>query len=742
MKHILLSIFILCSLVSKANPIQGLLERIDKGAGDKFETELVNSKKDFFELSQDKDKILIKGNSWVNIASGLNWYLKYYAGIQLTWNNMKAKIPAKLPKIAKVERHETDLKLRYDFNYCTFSYSMAFWDWQRWQTEIDWMALHGVNLPLAIVGEEVVWRNMLLKLGYNKEEIGKFIAGPAFLAWWEMNNLEGWGGPLPDSWYNAQEALQKKIIKRMNEYGMQPVLPGFCGMMPHDAKAKLGLNVTDGGTWNGYTRPANLSPTDKHFDRIADLYYKELTKLYGKANYYSMDPFHETNDDASIDYAKAGKAVMDAMKRTNEKATWVIQGWTENPRQQMIADMKNGDLLIADLFSECRPMFGIPSIWKRDKGYEQHNWLFCMLENFGANVGLHGRMDQLINNFYATKEVSPNTEHIKGIGFTMEGSENNPVMFELMSELPWRPEKFKKEDWIRNYVKARYSSDDANLQKAWSILSETIYNCPAGNNQQGPHESIFCGRPGLNNFQVKSWSKMRNYYDPASTLEAARLMVGVADKFKGNNNFEYDLVDICRQALADQGRLQYLKTIADYNGFSIAQFDKDSKRFLNMILLQDKLLATRSECRLVHWTEAARNLGHTNAEKDLYEWNARVQITTWGNRICADKGGLRDYANKEWEGLLKDFYYKRWNIYMDALAKQMRQNQQPDEDALGAGKNATKTSSELFAMALPAGPQIDWYAIEEPWTLQHNPYSAKPEGNAIEMAKEVIDFLK
>ncbi len=56
MKHILLSIFLLCSLISKANPIQGLLERIDKGAGDKFETELVNSKKDFFEISQDKDR--------------------------------------------------------------------------------------------------------------------------------------------------------------------------------------------------------------------------------------------------------------------------------------------------------------------------------------------------------------------------------------------------------------------------------------------------------------------------------------------------------------------------------------------------------------------------------------------------------------------------------------------------------------------------------------------------------------
>lgn len=741
MRTIITLFFCLIAVISSANPIDNLLERIDKGASKKFKTELIQSPTDFFELSQEGNRIVIKGNTWVNIAVGLNWYLKYYASIHLTWNNMNTHLPASLPRVTSPERHKTDLKLRYDFNYCTFSYSMAFWDWKRWQTEIDWIALHGVNLPLAIVGEEVAWHNMLLKLGYTKEEIGKFIAGPAFLAWWKMNNLEGWGGPLPDSWYNQQEALQKKILKRMHEYGMQPVLPGFCGMMPHDAKAKLGLNVTDGGIWNGYTRPANLSPTDAHFDKIANLYYAELIKLYGKANYYSMDPFHETNDDEAIDYSKAGRKVMEAMKRVNPNATWVIQGWTENPRPQMIKNMKNGDLLVLDLFSECRPMFGIPSIWKREKGYEQHDWLFCMLENFGANVGLHGRMDQLLHNFYSTKQSSPNIQHLKGIGFTMEGSENNPVMFELMSELPWRTE-CKKEDWIKGYVKARYGKTSPEIERAWQLLSETIYNCPAGNNQQGPHESIFCGRPSLNNFQVKSWSKMRNYYDPQATLEAAQLMTSIADQYKGNNNFEYDLVDICRQALADQGRLQYLKTIADYNGFSRKAFAKDAHRFLEMILLQDKLLGTRTEFRLGHWTEAARKLGTTQQEKDLYEWNARVQITTWGNRMCADKGGLHDYAHKEWQGILKDFYYKRWKIFMDALAKQMEDYTHPNEEALGAGKNANKTSSELFDLALPKGPQIDWYSIEEPWTLQHNIYSSRPEGDCISMAKKVIEFLK
>ena len=757
MRKVLVGLLCTVALGAFANPADDLLNRIDKGAAAKFKTVLVKSDKDFFEIDQARTRkgnstsaasksaagknnpIIIRGNSWVNIAVGINWYLKHHAGIHISWNNMNVKLPAILPAVKQKERHETDLKLRYNFNYCTFSYTMAFWDWNRWQKEIDWMALHGINMPLAAVGTECVWRNMLLKLGYPEEEVGKFIAGPAFLAWWEMNNLEGWGGPLPLGWYKQQEALQKKILARMKEMGMKPVLPGYCGMVPHDAKQKLGLNVTDAGRWNSYQRPANLSPTDSRFAEIADLYYKELTRLYGKSDYYSMDPFHESGNDAAVDYGKAGEALMSAMKRANPHAIWVVQGWNENPRPQMIANLKVGDLLVLDLFSESRQNFkdfctgentsGTGkkdfSTSKKEGIYGKHQWLFCLLENFGGNVGLHGRMDQLLNNFYLAtgKKDTPKQENsslitlhssLKGWGFTMEGSENNPVMFELMSELPWRAEKITKEDWIREYCYARYGVHDATIEKAWILLAQSIYNCPKGNIQQGTHESIFCARPSLNSYQVSTWSLMSNYYDPEDTRQAAILLTSVAEKYRGNNNFEYDLVDICRQALADQGRKQYLKTMADYKSFSRQEFKKDSDRFLKMILLQDKLLGTRQEFRLGHWIEEARNLGKTAEEKDLYEWNTRVQITTWGNRICADNGGLHDYGHKEWQGLLKDFYYLRWSTFMKSLASQL---------------------------SLQDTPRIDWYGLEESWTLQKNPYSSKAEGSPIDVAKEVIDCI-
>lgn len=710
----LISLFLL-GVTLYASPITGLLERIDKGASRKFVIERLKGEKDFFELDQKGNKVVVRGNNYVSIATGINWYLKYYAGINLSWNGMQADLPEVLPPVLKKERHETDLKLRYDFNYCTFSYSMAFWDWKRWEQEIDWMALHGINLPLAMVGTDVVWKNVLEELGYTREEINAFIAGPGFQAWWLMNNLEGWGGPNPDSWYERQEELQKRILKRMREYGIEPVLPGYSGMVPHNAKDRLGLNVADPGRWNGYPRPAFLQPTDPQFERIAALYYREMTRLYGKASYYSMDPFHEGGNTSGVDLEAAGKAIWKAMKQANPRAAWVVQAWGANPRPQMIRDLPAGDMVVLDLFSESRPQWGDPaSSWYRKEGFGQHDWLFCMLLNYGGNVGLHGKMAHLIEEFYKAKDSSFG-KTLKGVGMTMEGIENNPVMYELLCELPWREQRFSKDEWLEGYLKARYGKSDSQVSQAWMLLSNTIYNCPAASTQQGTHESILCARPSWKAYQVSSWSEMSDYYDPADVIRAAGMMVEAAERFRGNNNFEYDLVDIVRQAVAEKGRLMYRVLVDAYKAGDRELFKLSSDRFLRLILMQDRLLATRPEFKVGRWLESARNLGSTEEEKDWYEWNARVQITTWGNRVAADDGGLHDYAHREWNGLLRDFYYLRWKTWLDEQLKSFEDGQPK---------------------------AIDFYALEEPWTLKHNSYASEAEGNPVDIACEIYREIK
>lgn len=780
MKHLLSLILLSIALsINASTPLTGLLERIDKGASKKINFEITSStgcrkegrsvgqtgeqsdgRSDFFELDSRGGKPLIRANNYISAAVGLNWYLKYHCGIHLSWNCMKVTLPAQMPLVKEKERHETDLSLRYDFNYCTFSYSMPFWDWERWQTEIDWMALHGINMPLAAVGHECVWRNMLLRLGYSDDEVGRFIAGPAFLAWWEMNNLEGWGGPLPLNWYKRQEALQKQILRRMHEYGMQPVLPGYSGMRPsfqakndvkstsHEIKADESGNISEEleseesaqssiQLWNGFTRPGVIMPNDHDFDRYAKLFYEETERLYGKAEYYSIDPFHEAkNLPEDLDIGEAGKKIMATMKEYGGKdSKWVLQGWSENPRNEMIAAIEPGDLLILDLFSECRPQYGDPnSIWYRPEGYMGHKWLFCMLENFGANVGLHGRIDQLLENYYTAR--SQYNQHLVGWGLTMEGIETNPFMYELMSELPWRKEQINKEEWVAEFIEARYGArhdarygaqqadvDEhskkklyANPIQAWTLLSQTILNCPRGNNQQGPSESIFCSRPSLNSYQASSWSKMIPYYSAKSTAHAAMLMTKAQLEVKqafelglinetAYENFCYDLVDVQRQANADEARTIYHQSIADFQNFDSEAFRQHSEAFLQLLLRQDSLLSTRPEFTVERWLRQARQRGTNAAEKDLYEWNARVQITTWGDRYCADTGKLRDYAHKEWSGLLREFYYPRWQHFFGILQQELDGNL----PMCPIGNSSTKTDGN------PA-TSIDWYGIEEPWT--------------------------
>lgn len=534
------------------------------------------------------------------------------------------------------------------------------------------MAMHGINMPLSITGVEVVWYNLLRRNGYTTEEINEFISGPAFMAWWQMNNLEGWGGPNPDSWYRQQEALQKKIVARMRELGIEPVFPGYSGMVPRNIGEKLGYRIDDPGKWCGFPRPAFLSAEDEHFDSFAAMYYEELEKLYGKAKYYSMDPFHEGGNTEGVDLAKAGTSIMKAMKKANPEAVWVMQAWQANPREKMVGALEEGDLMVLDLYSEKRPQWGDPnSMWYREKGFGKHGWLYCMLLNFGGNVGLHGRMEQLVNGYYDAC-VHVNGKTLRGVGATPEGIENNPVMFELLYELPWRQERFSSDEWLQGYLKARYGGDlPSEVMEAWQALEHTVYNAPKDYPGEGTVESLLCARPGFHLDRTSTWGYSKLFYSPDSTAKAARLMAVVADHYKGNNNFEYDLIDITRQSLADKGNLLLEEISGSYDRKDGDSFRKQTRQFLELILAQDHLLSARKEFSVSSWLTAARSLGTTEEEKKLYEWNASALITVWGDSIAANQGGLHDYSHREWSGLLKDLYYPRWRAFFEQKQREL-----------------------------------------------------------------------
>lgn len=688
------------TLVAKdVRPIRMLLERIDSGMSDKLGVEVVGGDMDFFEVTQRQGRPHIRANNAVSAAVGLNRYLRDVAGVHLSWNSMSREMPERLPEVATPLSGSTPMPLRYYLNYCTHSYSMAFWDWHRWEREIDWMALHGINMPLVITGSAALWRNVLLRLGYDDEEISRFVAGPGFQAWWLMNNLEGWGGPDSKAFYERDRQLAGQIVGRMKELGIEPVVPGYSGMVPHDAGAKLGLDVKDPGLWCGFSRPAFLQPEDKDFDRIARIYYDEARKMYGDVKYFSMDPFHEGGNTEGVDMRRAGRKIFDAMKRSNPEAGWVIQSWQENPRREMIDSLPEGQLVILDLQSE-----NVAGWLERPGGYLGHDWLFCMLHNFGGNVGLYGKMQALVDNFY---DRAVGEKRLRGVGLTMEGIENNPVMYELLCDMPWHKQKIDLEKWVSDYAASRYGTRNEMADSAWRLLARTVYNCPADSVQQGTHESVFCARPSDNPRQVSTWSSPKDYYDGMDVIRAARLLAAASPELGHSENYRYDLVDVTRQAVAEKGRM-VSRRLGDAAVSSDRQaYAEAADDFLRLIMLQDSLLATIPDFRLGRWLEMARACGSSEQEKDLYEWNARVQITTWGPRAAADGGGLHDYAHREWQGLLRDFYMPRWKAWFDA-------------------RLASWDSGYL--------PDMDFYSMEESWTRNRNTYSAKAEGDPVATA--------
>lgn len=683
MKKLLIALLgLLLSLCcsAKSLPVESLAERVTLGTSKGrivFALKSSDTDKDWFEISSKGKKVLISGNSDLSLSVGLDWYLKYVAGIHICWNNLRQPLPKTLPLPKEKIRHSTSLKDRYYLNYCTHSYSMAYWDWDRWEKEIDWMALHGVNMPLAITGVETLWRNLLLRCGYTKDEANDFISGPGFMAWWLMNNLEGWGGPNPDSWYDQREELGRKIVSRMRELGMEPVLPGYSGMVPRNAKEKLGFDVFDPGIWCcGFPRPCFLLPNDEHFAPFAAMYYQELEKLFGKSKYYSMDPFHEDANTQGMDLAAAGKVILGAMKEANPEAVWVAQAWQDNPKHEMIAALEKGDMKVLDLYSETTPRWGDPTYidpkpkYRRSDKFCGHDWLYCELLNFGGNVGLHGRMNSLVKGFYDALELS---ETLTGVGLTPEGIENNPMMFELLTELPWRGERFDPDTWMQEYLKARYGGElRPEVLEAWRAIEHTAYNAPVDYPGQGTVESLLCARPGLHLTQTSSCGKSILFYPADSTAKAAALMSSAKSHYEGNNNFDYDLVDINRQANADRANVLSGEFSKAFDKRDLEKFHALSSEFLALLLAQDELLSSRKEFSLNTWLDAAQSLGSTLSEQQLYRSNAATIITVWGNEACSEKAWLHEYSHREWSGILRDLYYERWKAFFEQKEAELR----------------------------------------------------------------------
>jgi len=696
---------------------EGLLDRMlpDHKGRFIFEEILNDNGMDVFEIETIKGKVFIRGNYGVSMAMGLNWYLRHYCHIDISVRaNTSPQLPASLPMVNPKVRKTSWAQYRYFLNYCAFGYEMPFWDWRQWERFIDWMALNGINMTLAATGQEAVWQTVYKRLGLSDKEIDSYFTGPPFLPFQWMGCLDGYGSPLPKNWIQQHEDLQRKILKREREFGMKPVLQGFTGHVPDVLSKKFPQAKLHIIRWLDTWETRLADPLDPLFQRIADLFMEEQYKLYGTDHIYSSDTFIEMPPPSSdpVYIANLSKAVYQGMVKTDPDALWVLQGWlfVNNPNfwkelqaKALFAAVPNGRMLVLDLACENRPTWNNhDAMAGTDLAYGGQPWLWCNVQNYGRTVGLTGNLQEMANGLPAALS-DPGADKLYGIGFVNESLGYNPVAFTLMYEMAWgdkRPLNLKQ--WISGYSFHRYRIENQSARQAWQLLLD-VYN------SQHEGSSALENPPSIR----PMGDAVRHFYTPydrAVVVKAWSKLLDTNQELRQSDAYSFDLVHVARQALVNHSTTIQNKIAAAFSSKDQEAFERESQKFLHLIQDIDELLATREEFLLGPWLEDAKRWGSTSKDRAKLEWNARRIITVWGETPV-----LRDYARKQWSGMLSGFYLPRWRQYLSAASEALKEDIPFDEQSVG---------QKIFQWELA-------------WADQQEIYPSKPNGNSITVAQKL-----
>ncbi|MDD2960675.1 MAG: alpha-N-acetylglucosaminidase [Muribaculaceae bacterium] len=640
------------------NTAKALTQRIIPQVSEKFVFKKISSPVDRFVLEDTKEgKIQISGNNANSMAMGLNYYLRYFCMTTVSWyNDIAVELPATLPIVKDQITIDAKVAKRFFLNYCTYGYTMPFWQWNEWERMIDWMALNGINMPLAITGQEAVWYKVWRKLGMTDTEIRSYFTGPTYLPWHRMANIDGWNGALPMEWLDNQVELQKKILTREREFNMTPVLPAFAGHVP----AKLtelypDANIKYLGKWAGFAdeyRCHFLNPEEKLFAQIQKLYITEQTKLFGTDHIYGVDPFNEVDPPSwEPEYLKKVSSNMfRTLTAADDKAQWMQMTWMfyhdrkdwTSPRiKALLTGVPQNKMILLDYHCEKT------ELWKKTNKFHNQPYIWCYLGNFGGNTTITGNVKESMSRLDTA--LIEGGKNFEGIGSTLEGLDVAQFPYEVTFEKAWNI-NIPEDKMVEALANRHVGKVSKEAQEAWKILYNDIY-------VQVPRTLGILPnlRPVMKNNQDK---RTGNEYDN-------KLLYGVWKKLTAVNDcsrdaMKLDLIIVGRQVLGNH--FLQVKTQFDsaYSAHDVYALKARGAMMLEILNDLDSLNTYHSRTSLDTWIAEARNMGSNDEIKDYYEKNARNLITTWGGR-------LNDYASRTWAGLVKNYYAERWSKYIDAV---------------------------------------------------------------------------
>jgi alpha-N-acetylglucosaminidase len=665
--------------------------------------------REWYEVDSGSGAVTIKGSSAVALTRGAYSYLNAIGAASVSWEGNRVALPAKFPDFDGPRTH-TPFTHRAYLNVCTYGYTTAWWDWSRWEREIDWMALHGIDMPLAMEGQEFVWQALWREFGLTTEELAEHFSGPAFTPWQRMGNIEGHLQPLPQSWIESKRALQIRILERMRTLGMKPVLPAFGGYVPKAfADRHPQARIYKMRPWEGFRPTYWLDPADPLFATLAKRFIEIYDATYGRGGYYLSDSFNEmlppisdnpnashgatygdaqqtTHDEAAVvstaqrdaKLAAYGAAIYDSIRQANPQAVWVMQGWlfgadrhfwTPEAIRAFLSKVPDDKLLVLDIGNDR-----YPGTWEQSGAFYGKSWIYGYVHNYGGSNPVYGDFDFYRRDLTAVL-AHTGKGNLAGFGVFPEGLHNNSVVYEYLYDRAWNPADRPVQEWLHDYTRARYGKTSPELLDAWAELQQAMFSTRYWslrwwNKAAGAY--LLFKRPTAKITQAEPVN------DRTKLKTAVTKLLAVADDYASSDLFRYDLVDFTRHYASQEIDLLLQTIVRAYERGDIEAADAGVTKLIDVVSRLDLLLGGQQET-LATWIDAAAASGTNAAEMQYHERNARAQVTIWGG-----EGNLNDYASKAWQGLYKDFYLPRWTMFLGTLKQATLAKAPLDEKAVRA----------------------------------------------------------
>jgi alpha-N-acetylglucosaminidase len=695
-------------------PEQEVLARLLRAQASQFElgTIAANDGRERFRISTANGHIKVDGSTPSALLFGVNWYLKYIARVQISPNGNRLGPARAWPLPAAIIEKETPYAYRYALNQNTDGYTAPYWGWPRWEHEIDVLALSGINAMIVERGMDTVLYRMFRAVGYSDREIRDWLTQPAHQNWQLMGNLCCFNGPISSSLLRKRVTSAQRIIARLRELGITPVLPGFYGVVPADFQKKFpDAHVIPQGEWAGFTRPGWLDPRDPMFAKLAATFYRYQRELFGDSSIYDMEVFQEGGTSGDVPVPEAARDVQNALSAAHPDARWMMLAWQGNPRQDLLGGVDRRHLLIIDIDHDRVPRDD------RQKDFRGAPFLFGGIWEFGGRTTLGASVRNITERL---QRLGRSNGNMVGSAVFTEGMGTNPFAFDLFTEMAWRSEPVDTAQWTVDYVLRRYGAADSHALAAWKVLLDTAYDIRIdgvkfNSERDAAQESLFDAQPGLTVNRASNWSPEAMRYDAEAFKRALPLMLQVAPSVRASETYQYDLVDIARQTLANESRLLLPQIKAAYAGKDRPRFETFTQRWLHLMDMQDQLLATNRFFLVGAWLADVRPWASTPDEAAQLDYDARSILTTWGDRKASEGADLHDYGNKDWAGLMRDYYRARWQIFFASLDAELRTGIQ--------------------------GNPIDWFALGDAWNHSTPLYSDRPHGDAYIVANRIAKSL-